>query len=220
MKVAQKILLPLFILLAGGVYAQKDTTKAVVVQTDSTTGIKNPPLTKDTLRTNGKIDSIPKHDPRKATLRSALIPGWGQAYNKERWKIPIVYAALSVPAGFFIYNQTWYKRTKKAFEIKIENDTASIPKIHPSLKNIGAESLRRYRNDFRRNKDYSILYFLAVWGLNVADATVFAHLKDFDVSDDLSFKIKPGYSPFANTSGLSLVLAVKSSPPSKVERMF
>jgi hypothetical protein len=44
---------------------------------------------------------------------------------------------------------------------------------------------------------------------------VFAHLKDFDVSDDLSFKLKPGYSPFANTSGLSLVLAVKSSPPSK-----
>ncbi|HEX8332036.1 MAG TPA: DUF5683 domain-containing protein, partial [Segetibacter sp.] len=167
------------------------------------------------------IDSVPKHDPRKATLRSALIPGWGQAYNKEKWKIPIVYAALSVPAGFFIYNQTWYKRTKRAFEIKIENNTAAFPQIHPSLKDIGAESLRRYRNDFRRNKDYSILYFLAVWGLNVADATVFAHLKDFDVSDDLSFKIKPGYSPFANTSGLSLVLAVKSSPPSKGgDRMF
>jgi hypothetical protein len=210
MKVAQKILLPICLLLAGMVCAQRDPTKAIAVPTDSTTRVKNPALTKDTFRTNGKIDSIPKHDPRKATLRSALVPGWGQAYNKEHWKIPIVYAVLSVPAGFFIYNQTWYKRTKKAFEIKIIEDTVSYPKIHPSLQAIGAESLRRYRNEFRRNKDYSILYFLAAWGLNIADATVFAHLKDFDVSDDLSFKIKPGYSPLANTSGLSLVLAVKN----------
>jgi hypothetical protein len=209
MKVALHFLLPVFLFLAGSVYAQVDTTIIIPVQTDSGSTIKNPVLAKDTIKTNGKIDSVRRHDPRKATRRSALIPGWGQAYNKQHWKIPLVYGALGVTAGFYVYNHTWYRRTKEAFEIKIANDVPSFPKIDPKLKDISAESLRYYRNEFRRNRDYSVLYFLAAWGLNVADATVFGHLKDFDVSDDLSFKIKPGYSPYANTSGVSLVLAIK-----------
>jgi hypothetical protein len=168
----------------------------------------------DTLkRSKDTIPAVEKHSPRKATLRSALIPGWGQAYNKEYWKIPLVYGVVGIPAGFFIFNNTWYKRSKKAFEIRITNDSGRIPEIHPDLKDLNSESLRFYRNQFRRDRDYSILYFLAAWGLQVVDATVFGHLKEFDVSDDLSFQIKPGYSPTANTSGLSLVLAVKN--PSK-----
>lgn len=210
MKVALHILLPVLLLLAKGVAAQTDTKIVIPVRTDSGATIKNPVLAKDTIKTNGKVDSVRKHDPRKATRRSAILPGWGQAYNKQHWKIPLVYGALGVTGGFYIYNDTWYKRTKKAFEIKVSKDTLSFPKIDPKLKEISAESLRYYRNDFRRNRDYSILYFLAAWALNVADATVFGHLKDFDVSDDISFKIKPGYSPLANTSGLSFVLAVKN----------
>src|SRR5487761_2677032 len=50
----------------------------------------------------------PKHDPHISTLRSAILPGWGQAYNHEYWKIPIVYAALGIPVGTFIYNKNWY----------------------------------------------------------------------------------------------------------------
>ena len=215
MKVAQHFLLYFLVFITISVHAQNDTATRIIIRTDSTTQKKNPALSKDTLRTNGKVDSIPIHDPRKATLRSALIPGWGQAYNKEYWKIPFVYAAIGTTAGIYIYNQTWYKRTKRAFEIRIDKDSISFPLIHPKLQGISAEPLRRYRNEFKRSKDYSVLYFLAAWGLNVADATVFAHLKNFDVSNDLSFRIKPGYSPFANTSGLSLVLAVKNSPIEK-----
>jgi len=212
MKVALNIFFVVLVCATTRLSAQSGNNKVIAVKTDSTTRVRNPAFSKDTLKTNGRIDSVAKHDPRKATLRSALVPGWGQAYNKEYWKIPFVYAVLAVPAGFFIYNQTWYKRTKKAFEIRITKDSANYPLIHPKLKDIRDESLRSYRNEFRRTKDYAILYFLAAWGLNVADATVFAHLKDFDVSDDLSFRIKPGYSPFANTSGLSLVLTVKNHP--------
>ena len=92
-----------------------------------------------------------------------------------------------------------------------------IKTIHPKIQGLDAESLRFYRNQFRRDRDYSILYTLIAWGLNVADATVFAHLKNFDVSDDLSFKIKPGYSPTANTSGISLVLAVRNKSEKRTE---
>src|ERR1044071_10463991 len=61
-----------------------------------------------------KKDSVIRHqhEPRKATLRSAIIPGWGQAYNHQYWKIPLVYGALAIPAATFIYNNKWYKKTK------------------------------------------------------------------------------------------------------------
>ena len=137
-----------------------------------------------------KKDSVvkKKHDPHKATRRSAIIPGWGQAYNHEYWKIPIVYGALAVPASLFIYNNKWYQRTKDAYNILVNGGDTS--KIDPKLKGFQLHILQYYRNAFRKNRDYSALFFLLVWGLNVADATVFAHLKDFDVSDDL----KPAYS--------------------------
>ncbi len=204
MKGVQYILFLISFLITGSVSAQitrSDSVIAIAVQTDT--------ITTKIDTTRAKKDTVERHSPRKATLRSALIPGWGQAYNKEYWKIPLVYAAVGIPAGFVIYNNTWYKRTKKAYEIRVNKDTASFPSIDPKLKDLSAESLQFYRNTFRRDRDYSILYTLLAWGLNVADATVFAHLKDFDVSDDLSFKIKPGYSPLANTKGISLVLAFK-----------
>ncbi|MBL0255265.1 MAG: hypothetical protein IPQ27_09985 [Chitinophagaceae bacterium] len=63
-----------------------------------------------------------------------------------------------------------------------------------------------FRNAVRQNADYCVLFFIVFWGVNVADAAVDAHLKTFDVSDDLSLQIKPGYSPMAGTNGISLVL--------------
>lgn len=181
--------------------ARSDTGKAAlpVSARDSAKNI----LAADTI-------TIAKHSPRKATFRSAVLPGWGQAYNHEYWKIPLVYAAIGIPAGFFVYNNAWYKRSKLAYEIILANDSARLNEINSKLKGLRANSLQYYRNSFRKDRDYSILYFIIAWGLNVADATVFGHLRDFDVSDDLSFKIKPGYSPLARTSGISLVLAVKS----------
>src|SRR5690349_21278087 len=56
----------------------------------------------------------PKHSPKKAATRSAILPGWGQAYNGKYWKIPIVYTAIGIPVGTYIYNRKWYKETQKA----------------------------------------------------------------------------------------------------------
>ena len=71
------------------------------------------------------------------------------------------------------------------------------------------DALLSYRNEFRQNIDYSVLVFVLLWGLNVVDATVDAHLKTFDVSPDLSFNMKFGHSDLAGTTGMSLVLAFK-----------
>src|SRR5690349_16077345 len=64
---------------------------------------------KDTVVVTKKV-----HSPRKATMRSLIIPGWGQVYNKKYWKVPIVYGAIGVPAYLFTYNKKWYDKTKYA----------------------------------------------------------------------------------------------------------
>ena len=151
-----------------------------------------------------------KHIPRVATIRSAILPGWGQIYNKKYWKLPLVYGALGVTAGVFVYNVKTYRLLRLAYNYASDTIAANDNLIDPKFKNLSAASLKTYRNSFRQNVDYSVLFFIAFWGLNVADATVDAHLKAFDVNDNLSLQLKQGYSPMANTTGLSLVLDIHS----------
>jgi hypothetical protein len=89
-----------------------------------------------------------------------------------------------------------------------KTDSALFSSIKPNLVPLTEESLKFYRNQFRRDIDYSAIFFLILWGLNVVDATVDAHLKSFDVSPDLSLRFKPGYSELAKTNGLSIVLKI------------
>ena len=129
------------------------------------------------------------------------------------WKLPIVYGALGVSAGVFFYNLGFYKDTRFAYKVKYNmrvnhTDSALYANIIPLLKPLSEESLRTYRNRYRRDIDYSVLFFLILWGINVIDASVDAHLKSFDVSPDLSLQFKPGYSELAKTNGLSIVLKI------------
>jgi hypothetical protein len=186
----------LFLLINLSVHAQQiDTLKA-----------------KDSIPA-AKVDSLIKaeHSPRKAAIRSAIIPGWGQVYNKKYWKVPIVYAALGITGYIFIDNIKTYKDLKFAYAAKYKAsiapfDSTDYSKIKPRYKPISLESLREGRNQFRSYIDYSAVFFMVFWGLNVVDAAVDAHLKAFDISPDLSLKIKPSYNPLANTGGLSLVM--------------
>lgn len=178
-------------------------------------------LLKDTYAITIDTNRIRKHSPRIATRRSAILPGWGQAYNREYWKIPIVWGALGTAAGVWVYNNTWYQRTKLAYTIVVDQDRSRYGEINSRLKYndstpLNAQSLQFYRNEFRRSRDYSLLYFLGIWALNVVDATVFAHLKEFDVSDDLSIRITPGLDPVQRTAGLHLSMGKKTPSPRKL----
>jgi hypothetical protein len=171
-------------------------------------------LGKDSIVVKKKV-----HSPRTATIRSLIIPGWGQIYNKKYWKVPIVYGAIGFPAYLFTYNRKWYNRTKYALSI-VANDRFtgadaedSLSKVHPDLlflvnsRNLG--SLVTYKNQFRRDMDYAILFTILMWGLNIVDATVDGHLKGFDVGDELSMKIKPTLMQHSMTPGIALVVNFK-----------
>ena len=164
-----------------------------------------------------KDSSIKKiHSPKVAAIRSAILPGLGQIYNKKYWKLPIVYGLLGVTGGIFIFNLNNYRDTRFAYQAKYKaslapplRDSTDYFHIRSDLLPLSLESLRFYRDQYRRDIDYSALFFLLVWGLNVVDAAVDAHLQSFDVSPNLSLKIKPGHSDMAGTNGISLVFTLK-----------
>jgi hypothetical protein len=175
-----------------------------------------------------RLRLLSKKNRSKNTSRASppgVLPyflGWGQAYNKEYWKIPLVYGVLAIPTALFFYNNSYYKKTKFAYEARyaerVDHDTTLLPLIDPELKNLSLENLQNYRNAFRRDRDYSILWFLAAWGLQVADATVFAHLKEFNVNDDLSMQVKPLFNPQTRGPGLSLTFNLRNTKHSPVSR--
>ncbi|MEI2749658.1 MAG: DUF5683 domain-containing protein [Ferruginibacter sp.] len=156
------------------------------------------------------LKPVEAYSPRKAIIRSAIIPGWGQIYNKKYWKLPLVYGALGTSAYLFFRNLKQYKEAKEAYILATDNNPNNDDQIQQPYFTVKdqPERIRTFRNQVRQNVDYSVLFFIIFWGLNVADAAVDAHLKTFDVSDDLSLHIKPGFSPMARTNGISLVLAI------------
>ena len=176
-------------------------------------------ITADTVIKGAKKDSVHKHSPRKASLRSAILPGWGQIYNKKYWKLPLVYAGIGIPGYLIYYNKNWYDRSRYALAVASSNprNPDSLGKVHPQLLALttagSTEAIRNYRNEFRKNMDYSILVTLLFWGLNVIDATVDAHLKDFDVSDKISMRVKPVILTGTRTPALSFVFNFHAKEP-------
>ena len=157
------------------------------------------------------ISKDTSYKPRTAIIRSAIIPGWGQITNKKYWKLPLVYGALGTTTYLFFRNINQFNASSNAYNLAVDGDPTNdelIPQPYYSVKN-QPDRIKNFRNEVRQNADYCVLLFVFFWGLNVVDAAVDAHLKMFDVSDDLSLQLKPGYSPLANTNGISLVLRIK-----------
>ncbi|MFT3902143.1 MAG: DUF5683 domain-containing protein [Niabella sp.] len=200
-----------------------DTTLVNKIQEvgDTTMPIR---ISVDSLLAPSKIDSVKIKDPharspRKAAIRSAILPGWGQVYNRKAWKVPIVYAALGFTGWYFMDNLHWYKQTRLGVQIlyrlqKNPQDSTGYNKINEdyvrdAVNKGRVNELTSYRDQFRKDIDYAAIYFLVAWALNVVEASVDAHLSTFDVSPNLAFEIKPGYSDLAKTNGISLVLRFK-----------
>lgn len=120
----------------------------------------------------------------KATLYSILLPGLGQVYNGEYWKVPIYWGGLIGSIHYYSVNNTNYRRYKR-----IHNEASDPEGTYDGL--ITAERALYYRNTFRRFRDYSMVAIIGFYLLQVIDANVFAYMKDFEVNDDLSFKIAP-----------------------------
>lgn len=123
----------------------------------------------------------------KATIYSILLPGLGQIYNGELYKVPIYWGGLLISTHCLMLNNRNYVRFKR-----IHNEASTDPNYSV---NISAETAQWYRDVYRRYRDYSILATVLVYVLQVMDANVFAYMHDFEVTDEISMKIEPAVIP-------------------------
>ena len=140
---------------------------------------------------------------RKATILSAILPGSGQLYNRKYWKAPIVYAALGGLAYWGITNQKQYKFYSDNLRAIYDEDEAT-----QNSTLYTSDQLITQKNYYKKYRDVSIMFGALVYVLNIIDANVDAHLKSFDVSDDLSLQLKP-YTNYSYNNTLQTGLTIK-----------
>tara|TARA_B100001057_G_scaffold469141_1_gene529148 strand:+ start:142 stop:675 length:534 start_codon:yes stop_codon:yes gene_type:complete len=148
------------------------------------------------------------HSAKKASIYSAIIPGYGQYYNKKYWKIPIVYA--SIGTAFYIgkWNQNKYLIYKEAFQFRTDQDETTIDEF----ENIYSEAnLVTIKNYHRKNRDLAYIICAGFYLLNIIDASVDAHLFNFTINEDISLKVEPSmiHSNLNLNPALSLTLNFK-----------
>jgi hypothetical protein len=142
-------------------------------------------------------------NPKKSGLYSAILPGSGQLYNRQYWKIPIVYVGVGAAAYFIQFNYNKYQKYRKAYIGRLNNPapTDEFVDIYSTA------SLKQLQDGYKKYLDMTILLTGVGYMLQVLDAVVFAHLKNFDVSRDLSLRMQPVMDPTG--AGLGLVVHIK-----------
>ncbi len=149
-------------------------------------------------------------DARRASIMSACLPGLGQAYNKKYWKLPIIYGGLVGFGYMFVVNNEEYNYYRQNLISAADDDPTTINTTRYDI-----DQLQTQKITYRKRRDIAAVGIVLLYILNIIDANVDAHLKTFDVSDDLSIRIEPWQSTynagFGNTTaaGLSIKLSFK-----------
>lgn len=179
----------------GEAFAQQDSAR-----TDSSTTVRTFAFDSDTL--NWRL----RHDPARATLYSAILPGAGQIYNRKYWKAPIVWGGLGLSIYFIQRNTKQYERYRDGYVALIDGDPSTVSEFEGG----NAASVRDVADSYHKWRDQSYLALVGVYILNVVDASVDAHFVRFDVGQDLSLNLAPTPLIAGQAApGLSLVLAFR-----------
>lgn len=151
-----------------------------------------------------------KPEAMRAVWMGAIIPGYGQIYNRSYWKLPIVYGAFMGCTYAIVYTNGQYTSYKTAYRdiyTDVQAGTVSddpsksyiaiLPKGY-TLDRVGGaggwqKALQERQNDSRRYRDISIVATVLVYALSLIDAYVDAQLFDFDISSDLSMSVEPEF---------------------------
>lgn len=140
--------------------------------------------------------------PKRTGLYSAVLPGLGQAFNHQYWKIPVIYVGAAVAAYYIYDNRKNYNDFRSVYIGRISNNPDAF-KQHPELTSIS--QVEDAMNYYRHYLDLSVVFSVAGYALQVMDAVVFANLKGFDISPDISLRVRP---VIYNTGGAGLGLVM------------
>lgn len=179
-----------FILVCASAHAQNNDSLKNATTIDST---KSKRAVKKAIYSNA----------RKATIMSACLPGLGQIYNRKYWKAPVIYVALGGLGYWGVTNQIKYKYYGDNLTALHDDDANTVNETLYTSDQLVTQ--KRY---YRKYRDYAIIAGALVYLINIIDANVDAHLKTFDVSDDLSLQVNP-YSNFDYNNKLQAGLTLK-----------
>ena len=196
----------LLVFCAVSAMAQKpDTTSRSVVK-------KNPKDTlvstrHDTIAARSFIPKVKKervyhpdsnHSPHLAVMRSLMVPGWGQIYNHQWWKVPAIYTGIGLLGVAIVYNNTYYTEFLALSKYR-EFGITPVPgnKYYAqaiAYQSLDSQALYDATDGYRRDRDLCILGVFGAWGINMIDAYIEAKfIHSYSVDNDLSMKISPDF---------------------------
>jgi hypothetical protein len=210
----RKILLILG-LLSTCIWAQAQDEKPEEIQADSL----QEALAEDGVKFE-KVEKVSVNPlaPSKAAFYSAVLPGLGQIYNKSYWKVPIVWGAIGTGVYVYLYNDDLYDRFRTAFKRRragfTDDEFYDLNKnddFVPTSPDLSDEALQSAQERYQRDRDLALLITIALYALNIIDANVDAHLKQYNVNEDLSLKFQPYLEPHptSNEVNYGLGLAIR-----------
>lgn len=183
------LIIATFLMFHSIISAQADTSKTAI---DSTQRFIPKQITTSKEEKKPFLGFLKEegNEPKKAAFYSAIIPGGGQVYNKQYWKAPIAFAAVG-GAGYAIYlNTTEYRRYRTAYRLRVDDDPTTLDEFYDNPAATEA-ALIEIRDGYRKWMEQSYIAFVVIHGLNVLEAYTSAHLKDFNIDDDLSLHWQP-----------------------------
>jgi len=149
-----------------------------------------------------------RYDPRKALLYAAVVPGLGQIYNKKYWKLPLVYGGMFAIGYAINFYQDGYTTYKAKLYFNLENGCTDDSCIYPGDSYTTA-NYRRIVDQYKRERDFMIILMGGVYLLQIVDAHVDAHLKEFDLNPKLQMSVRPTVEQnelIGRQSGISVIL--------------
>ena len=163
----QKICCFFTVLISFSISAQKDSTQV------------------DDLKIKGNIKMNSNYfnplSPSRAAFYSAIFPGAGQIYNKKYWKAPIVWGAMGTSIYLYLDNNNEYDRYRTAFKMReagLQDEFADV---------VSRNGLISAQKTLKSNRDLALLTTVVFYVLQIVEASVNAHLLQFNTNDNLSF---------------------------------
>jgi hypothetical protein len=155
--------------------------------------------------------------PSKAAFYSAVLPGLGQIYNKKYWKAPIVWGAMGGSIYMYALKNDTYNRFRTAFKRRqagflddefVDLQNNNEPGQDPDF-DLG--DLESQQERFQEERDLWLVATIAIYALNIVDANVTAHLKQFNIDNNLSFDFEPYFdvNPVSNSANYGMALTIK-----------
>jgi len=180
----------------------------------------------DTIKARAFIPKVKKervyhpdsnHSPHLAVMRSLMVPGWGQLYNHQWWKVPVIYGGIGLLGVAIIYNNTYYKEFLALSKYREFGTTPQPTDKYYSqaiaYQSLASQALYDATDAYRRDRDLCILGVVGAWGINMIDAYIEAKfIHSYSVDNDLSMKVTPGLlnqQMFAQNASGSYIPGIK-----------